>query len=447
MASPVVRELTSKEISGLPELRKEMADVGVRGEAKKFTFFASFDGTNNDKSNLKLSGDEFSTSVAQLDVQAGQAAERNPNIRANYYPGVGTGGDQGGLSNAALFPTSAVNSAAEKAYVEFSDAAISYLKENTGATLADISAATTGFSRGCATAIRFAQLVNERGLVGPDGNVIAPPGSIPITGMALIDPVARFVEGPMHIPPNVQGQVLTVMAEHENRSDFRPLYYGDDPRVTTVSHPGNHVGVGGGYDRHGTAANVLEGVTGYFQKRGIALADVPPDRRHDPAQPQLLYTEAYATARNGDVLSREDGGSVERWRLDDPRQGRIEVRPQTPPAHAAWLRQLERDVGPGLRAAGVTAGQCEALAQACARRAASGGSETPPQRLLLSKDQERIGWLDDQGRLAEVHIEQALTSPGQHPPSAAPQTRSLGGGVSTAEMAQALDIEPQARSR
>jgi hypothetical protein len=46
-----------------------------------------------------------------------------------------------------------------------------------------------------------------------------------------------------------------------------------------------------------------------------------------------------------------------------------------------------------------------------------------------------------------VHIEQALTSPGQHPPSAAPQTRSLGGGVSTAEMAQALDIEPQARSR
>ena len=268
--------------------------------------------------------------------------------------------------------------------------------------------------------------------------MIAPPGSIPVTGMALIDPVARFVEGPMHIPPNVHGQVLTVMAEHENRSDFRPLYYGDDPRVTTVRHPGNHVGVGGGYDRHATAANVLEGVTGYFQNRGIALADVPPDRRHDPAQPQPLYTEAYATARNGDVLPREDGAPVERWRLDDPRQGRIEVRPQTPPAHAAWLRQLERDVGPGLREAGVTPAQCHVLAQACADRSGpADAATTPPQRLLLSKDHERIGWLDSQGRLAEVHIDQALT----HTSGASSP------GVPAVETAQAPAIEAQVRSR
>ena len=446
MASPILRNLTLEERARLPVAQDEMIAAGNRGHSTPFTFFAAFDGTNNHEGNLKLSGDPVTTNVSQIGAQARLAAAENPGVQVRYFPGVGTGGDQGGLVNAAFLPTSAIDAAAERAFAEFERAARDHL-DTPGASLADISAATTGFSRGCATAIRFAQLVNDRGLVGSDGNVIAPPGSIPITGMALIDPVARFVEGPMHIPPNVQGQVLTVMAEHENRSDFRPLYYGDDPRVTTVSHPGNHVGVGGGYDRHGTAANVLEGVTGYFQKRGIALADVPPDRRHDPAQPQLLYTEAYATARNGDVLSREDGGSVERWRLDDPRQGRIEVRPQTPPAHAAWLRQLERDVGPGLRAAGVTAGQCEALAQACARRAASGGSETPPQRLLLSKDQERIGWLDGQGRLAEVHIDQALAAPGQHPPSAAPQTRSLGAGVSAAETAQALDIEPQARSR
>ena len=237
--------------------------------------------------------------------------------------------------------------------------------------------------------------------------------------MALIDPVARFVEGPMHIPPNVRGQVLTVMAEHENRSDFRPLYYGDDPRVTTVSHPGNHVGVGGGYDRHGTAANVLEGVTGYFQKRGIALADVPPDRRHDPAQPQHLYTEAYATARNGDVLPREDGAPVERWRLDDPRQGRIEVRPQTPPAHAAWLRQLERDVGPGLRSAGLTRAMPDAGAGLCPTRGPGGCRSPTASTAVLSKDHGRIGWLDSQGRLAEVRIDQALATPGPNPPSAA----------------------------
>src|SRR5690606_21323275 len=130
------------------------------------------------------------------------------------------------------------------------------------ATVADLGAAVTGFSRGGASAIRFAQLLSERGLLAPDGQVLAPPGAIPVTAMALIDPVARFVDAPMHIPPNVQGQVLSVIAEHEHRTDFRPLYHADDPRVTHVEHPGNHVGLGGGYDRQGTAANVLEGVTG-----------------------------------------------------------------------------------------------------------------------------------------------------------------------------------------
>ncbi len=108
MTTPVVRDLTPRELSRLPEVQQEMADVGNRGVATRFTFFAAFDGTNNDRANLKLSGDEFSTNIGQLDVQAGQAAESNPNIRTRYYPGVGTGGDQGGLSTAAVFPTSAV---------------------------------------------------------------------------------------------------------------------------------------------------------------------------------------------------------------------------------------------------------------------------------------------------------------------------------------------------
>jgi hypothetical protein len=101
-----------------------------------------------------------------------------------------------------------------------------------------------GFSRGCATAVRLAQLVNERGLVTANGTVVAPPGSVAVTGMELIDPVATGVQGEMGIPPNVKGQVLVVEGNDENRSHFRPLYYGDDPRVTTVQHPGNHVGVG-----------------------------------------------------------------------------------------------------------------------------------------------------------------------------------------------------------
>lgn len=392
--------------------------TGERGKPTRFTFLAAFDGTNNDKEHLHFSGDPYQTNVANLGDQG--LATKAPGLETKYYPGVGTGGDQGGFLQAAVSPSSAINSAAESAYKDFRRAALEHL-DTPGATLSDIGVATTGFSRGCATAIRFAQLVNDRGLVDPSGKQIAPPGSIPITGMALIDPVASFVEGPMHIPQNVRGQVLTVMAEHENRSDFRPLYYGDDPRVTTVLHPGNHVGVGGGYDRHGTAANVLEGVTGYFQRRGIALADVPPDRKHDPAQPQHLYTEAYATARNGDVLPRDDGAPLTRWRLDDARPGRIEVRPQNPLAHVAWLKQLERDVGPVLREAGFTPEQCQVLAAACARRSGQDGTEMPPLRLLLSKNQPRVAWIDGKERLVEVRIDRALNESAPSPPQAAPQ--------------------------
>src|SRR5690606_35163084 len=160
---------------------------------------------------------------------------------------------------------------------------------------------------------------------------------------------------------------------------------------------------------HGTAASVLEGVTGYFQNRKIAIADVPPERRHDPHQPQQLYTEAFATARNGDVLAREDGSSIERWQLDDARHGRIEVRPQVPPAHASWLNQIEQDLGPRMTEAGYTPEQCQRVATACAGRWAQEGGAEMPTRLLLSKDQERIGWLDGQGRLAELRIDEALT--------------------------------------
>ena len=429
------RNLSASELARLPDAKAAMAEAGRHGEATKFTFFASFDGTNNHREKLELSHDDWPTNVAALAEQA--LAKQSGSLQSQYYPGVGTGGDQGGLLQAGIAPTSAIDAAAERSYAEFKDAAIHYLKTTPGATAADLGAAVTGFSRGCAAAIRFAQILNDRGLVADDGTVIAPPGSIPVTGMALMDPVATFVDGPMHISPNVKGQVLAVMAEHENRSDFRPLYFGDDPRVTTVWHPGNHVGVGGGYDPHGTAANVLEGVTQYFQNRGVAIGDVAPERRHDPSQPQRLYTEAYSTARNGDVIPRDNGEPVTRWRLDDPQLGRVEVRPETPPAHAAWLRALTRDLGPQLREAGLDAQQCERLASACAQRAGPPGLPPESSQLLMSKDQTRLGWLDPQGRWQEVHIDRALAGAEYSP------------GTATASPSPAAtrESEPMAQSR
>ena len=354
MGTSIQRAMTDKEAAPMPEARKAMAAVGQAGGATGFNYFAAFDDTNNDKDNLTLSCDPFQTNVANLFDRA----ERSEGLRSGYFKGVGTGGDQGNIVNAAVNPSPAIDAAAENAYRGFIEASGSYLQSHPGATVADVSASVVGFSWGCASAVRFAQLVNDRGLVapdgapiaGPDGESVAPPGSVAVTGMALIDPVATGVKGEMGIPPNVKGQVLVVEGNDENRSHFRPLYYGDDPRVTTVKHPGNHVGVGGGYDRNGTAANVLEGVTGYFQNRGVPLADVPPELRHDASQRPSVYTEGYATARNGDVLPDLEGKPQKAWPMDDPEMGRIAVRPHMSDAHKRWLEKAYEDIAPALKA-------------------------------------------------------------------------------------------------
>ena len=123
MGTSVDRELTPEEVSRLPAAKEAMMATRSQGRATRFTFLAEFDGTNNHKDRLALSADHYQTNIGNLHDQA--LASKSPGLVPSYYPGVGTGGDQGGLANAAFLPSSAVNAAAEKAYMEFSDAAIS----------------------------------------------------------------------------------------------------------------------------------------------------------------------------------------------------------------------------------------------------------------------------------------------------------------------------------
>lgn len=409
MGTSLLRDLNAEELARMPQARQEMEAVGSEGCATKYTFLAAFDGTNNDRQRPKLAGDQEPTNIGKLAWQAEKGDAQGSHVKSGYYPGVGTGGDQGGLLNAGIAPSAAIEAAAQNAYKQFNDSALAYLKTQPGATPADIGAAAVGFSRGSAAAIRFAQLVNEKGLTGPDGEVIIPPGKVPVTGLALIDPVARFVDQPMDIPPNVQGQVLSVIADHETRADFRPMHYGNDPRVTEVHHPGNHVGVGGGYDRHGTAANVLEGVTGYLQRRGVAIADVAPENCHRSDAPQKIYSEAYQTALNGDVLTDESGKKQWAWRIDDPEKGRVAAAPKMTEQHKAWLRQSLTELSPGLKAHGLSAEQCVQVGAACtvcaARHARDWGD---PRRFLVSKDGETVAVQHQNGRFDELRVDQAL---------------------------------------
>jgi Uncharacterized alpha/beta hydrolase domain (DUF2235) len=408
MGTSVVRELKEQELARMPQARHEMAAAGGQGCATKYTFLAAFDGTHNDRGNTKLAGDPEPTNIGKLAWQADKGGNQDSVVKNRYLPGVGTGGDQGGVVNAGVAPSAAIEAAALTAYREFNDSAFAYLKTNPGASSADIGAAAVGFSRGCPAAIRFAQLVNEKGLTGPDGKEIIAPGKVPITGLALIDPVDRFVKQPMDIPPNVQGQVLSVVAEHEQRSDFRAMSFGADPRVTEVRHPGNHVGVGGGYDKHGTAASVLEGVTAYFQQRGVRIADVAPENRHRPELPQKVYTEAYQTARNGDVLTDEQGKKMLSWRVDDAVTGRRRTQPLLSATVKATLRQAYTELAPGLKAQGLSPDQCLQVSAACTACAARNADWGSPERFMLSKDGERVAVQHVNGRFEELRVDQAL---------------------------------------
>jgi len=358
MGSSIAGNLSPVEVAELEATRTHLLTVSSGVPAEKFVFFAAFDGTNNDRNNLRLSGLPHQTNVANLYDQA--KAMESAWLKARYYPGVGTGGDNGNWINAGIFPTKAVRHAAELAIEDFAREARVYLRNNPTATPADLSAATVGFSRGTAPEVMFARLLHERGLVLPDGTVVAPPGSVPVSAMVLFDPVHTFIQEDLSLPPSVVGKVMVIAARDELRGEFKLADYSADPRVQLVRVPGNHSGIGGGYDLHGTGAATLEMATAYFQNSNVALGDVPPERRFDPCQPIPTYTELYQVARNGDVLIDELGRPVTEWRelrsrgavpvgsaAQEPAHGRPDPAAPTAAAHGPQdaRNPLNRDHG------------------------------------------------------------------------------------------------------
>jgi len=134
MATPSIGKLTPAQTQAMLQNREVMNRLG-EGGAGRFVFFAAFDGTNNDRNNLKLSGSDHQTNVANLYDQA--KANEGDTFKAGYYAGVGTGGDNGNLINAAFLPTDAVNHGAEQALFDFADQARQYLQANPDANRND----------------------------------------------------------------------------------------------------------------------------------------------------------------------------------------------------------------------------------------------------------------------------------------------------------------------
>jgi Uncharacterized alpha/beta hydrolase domain (DUF2235) len=304
MGTTIDRHLSRQEVQQVQVQRDAMGQLHG-AQAGSFIFFAAFDGTNNDKDNLELSGNPYPTNVANMYRQAEDAKLVNSSLQTGYYRGVGTGGEMGSLLEAGLFPTEPVRVAANQAYLDFAEKARDYLRDNPTATHKDISLSSVGFSRGTASQVLLAQMLNDKGLLTEDGKQLAPPGGIEVKGMVMLDPVHSYIKGDMRLPPNVKGDVLVVRADDEFRTEFKAADYSRDPRVKTVSLHGNHCGIGGGSHQRGTAAAALEGSTKYLQNSGVTVADVPVSQRFNAGEPVPLYSEAYQTARNGDKLYSE----------------------------------------------------------------------------------------------------------------------------------------------
>ena len=256
----------------------------------QFVFFAAFDGTNNDRGNVTLSGTPQRTNVAQLESQLADGNAANSNFQSRYYAGAGTGGISGGFDARSTNPTPYLTATAERALTEFAIEAKAWLDADPTRSAGDINAAMTGFSRGAGTAVIFSRLLNERGLVLPDGTILVPPGQVPVVSTLLFDPVFSGIEGNLSLPPNVSGNVVVVQAMDEFRYMFKAADFSNDPRVQVVAVFGNHGNIGGMYD-NGIGALVLEGATAFFGNSGLSIAPVPAERQFDSSQSPKIYSE------------------------------------------------------------------------------------------------------------------------------------------------------------
>jgi hypothetical protein len=101
----------------------DAAEVGAVRD-NQFVFFAAFDGTRNDMTDVPLSKNPQDTNVAELYKQAYKAKDTNTNLGVGYYQGHGT---KGSLNQSDWLPsrvTQETINTAQRAYDEFASEAL-----------------------------------------------------------------------------------------------------------------------------------------------------------------------------------------------------------------------------------------------------------------------------------------------------------------------------------
>lgn len=307
--SEVIKHLDTAERAALDTqvdavARAPTPQVDARS-GEQFVFVAHFDGTNNDKDNLKLSGNPLPTNVAELWSQMEPRAKDNHNFKTHYYRGVGADRGARGFAD-ALAPTAEIKDTARQAYAHFEREASDWLRAHPEATPADsLKVMATAFSRGVGTAAVFSQLLYEKGLSDPrTGNNLIPPGQLGLAGAMVFDPVTTGYDGNSAFSPTSKN-ITVVRAQNEYRTWFKGVDHSHHPGATTVEVMGNHCNIGGGLD-HGIAARVLEASTEWFRTSGLPIADVRAQSRYDGRatihhERDIPYTDDIARAGRSPV--------------------------------------------------------------------------------------------------------------------------------------------------
>lgn len=214
--------------------QQAIANVAQAGsiQSDQFIFFAAFDGTNNNKANPALSGDPQQTNIGELIDQVNGANDsETSNVGIGYFPGPLQGFLKPSTwSNSAV--TAQIVSIAEDAYREFAVDAAAWLSKS-GNSGKSVSVALAGFSRGCATAAVFSQLLYARGLVTETGTTLIPPGQVSIVAGVLFDPVYTGVNGNLAFSPNARN-IVDITAVNEYRTQFRSVEYSSQSSAISV---------------------------------------------------------------------------------------------------------------------------------------------------------------------------------------------------------------------
>lgn len=240
------------------------------------------------------------------------------------HPLTGNPVPEASISNLQALPMNAGAASTvilEKAYDQLRERVNAVLADNPNA---EISLNLSGFSRGGAQAVAFANLLNERG-IGP-----FKPGEVRIANLLLLDPVDQTNGALDTGPPTNVDNTLVMVATGEARDIMPAMVVGADARVIAV--PVSHSGLGGSYNSQGTAAITLQKAKEFLEAGGSPVADIPDHLKPDWEQ---MFIHNSGVNANGALKF----GASPTWETDEPNR-RYEGSSSSDPSVQAAIGKL-----------------------------------------------------------------------------------------------------------